>query len=173
MATGIAFRTDSFRWSTLIPVPNEAQLYLLCVAMMESADSNVPSACRFFQALGAIREFILNVMLKRAYERPAQTDGQRILVDRLWPRGVAKVNARIDLWLKEVAPSTELRQWFGHDPEKWPEFKKRYRAELKDNLALTELRALARQGDITLIYAAKNQLNNEAVVLKQILDRGV
>ncbi|HON51134.1 MAG TPA: DUF488 domain-containing protein [Candidatus Sumerlaeota bacterium] len=111
------------------------------------------------------------VMLKRAYESPAKTDGKRILVDRLWPRGLAKVKAKIDLWLKDVAPSTELRQWFGHDPEKWLEFKKRYRAELKDNPALSELQALSRQGNITLIYAARDQLHNEAVVLKQILDR--
>lgn len=113
----------------------------------------------------------MNVMLKRAYDLPAGTDGKRILVDRLWPRGLTKAKAKIDLWLKDVAPSTELRQWFGHDPEKWQEFKKRYLAELKDNLALSELQALSRQGDITLIYAARNELNNEAVVLKQILDR--
>ena len=113
----------------------------------------------------------MNVMLKRAYALPAETDGQRILVDRLWPRGVAKAKAGIDLWLKEVAPSTELRKWFAHDPEKWAEFKTRYCAELKGNLALVELKALARQGDITLIYGARDQLNNEAVVLKQILDR--
>ncbi|RJG09304.1 DUF488 domain-containing protein [Pseudomonas cavernicola] len=112
------------------------------------------------------------MMLKRAYEPATKADGERILVDRLWPRGLAKVKAKIDLWLKDVAPSTELRQWFGHDPEKWPEFKKRYRVELKGNPALSELMALSRQGDITLVYAAKDQLHNEAVVLKQILDRG-
>ena len=113
----------------------------------------------------------MKVMLKRAYELPAETDGQRILVDRLWPRGLAKVKASIDLWLKGIAPSTELRQWFGHDPEKWQEFKERYCVKLKNNPALSELQALSRQGNITLIYAAKNELNNEAVVLKQILDR--
>jgi uncharacterized protein YeaO (DUF488 family) len=114
----------------------------------------------------------MNVMLKRAYESPAMSDGERILVDRLWPRGLAKVKAKIDLWLKDVAPSTELRQWFGHDPEKWSEFKKRYRAELKNNPALSELQALSHQRDITLVYAAKDQLHNEAVVLKEILERG-
>lgn len=114
----------------------------------------------------------MSVMLKRAYESPAKTDGERILVDRLWPRGLAKVKAKIDLWLKDVAPSTELRQWFGHDPEKWSEFKKRYRAELKNNPALSELQALSRQRDITLVFAAKDQLHNEAVVLKDILERG-
>ncbi|MBB6598044.1 DUF488 domain-containing protein [Luteimonas sp. MC1825] len=110
-------------------------------------------------------------MLKRAYESPAKNDGDRILVDRLWPRGLAKVNAEIDLWLKEVAPSTGLRQWFGHDPEKWSEFKRRYRAELKINPAWSELQALARQGDLTLVYGAKDQLHNEAVVLKELLER--
>jgi uncharacterized protein YeaO (DUF488 family) len=114
----------------------------------------------------------MGVTLKRAYETPARTDGKRILVDRLWPRGLAKSKAGIDLWLKEVAPSTELRRWFGHDPRKWPEFRKRYRAELRNNPALTELRALARRGNITLVYAARDRLHNEAVVLKQILDPG-
>jgi len=115
-------------------------------------------------------ESTMNVTLKRAYEAPAAADGERILVDRLWPRGLAKVKAKIDLWLKDVAPSTELRKWFGHEPEKWPEFKKRYRAELKGNPALSELQTLSRQRDITLVYAAKDQLHNEAVVLKQILE---
>jgi len=84
---------------------------------------------------------------------------------------LAKIKAKIDLWLKDVAPSTELRKWFGHDPGKWPEFQKKYRAELKGNPALSELRALSRQGDITLVYAAKDESHNEAVVLKRILDR--
>lgn len=114
----------------------------------------------------------MNVMLKRAYESPTRTDGERILVDRLWPRGLAKVKANIDLWLKDVGPSTELRQWFGHDPKKWPEFKKRYRAELKGNPVLSELRARSRQSDITLVYAAKDHLHNNAVVLKEIVERG-
>ena len=114
----------------------------------------------------------MSVQLKRAYESPAKSDGYRVLVDRLWPRGLAKVRARIDLWLKAVAPSTELRQWFGHDPEKWSEFKKRYRAELKNNPAWAELQSLARQKDLTLVYAAKDQLHNEAAVLKQLLERG-
>ncbi|MEJ2362158.1 MAG: DUF488 domain-containing protein [Gammaproteobacteria bacterium] len=114
----------------------------------------------------------MSVMLKRVYDPPAKADGERVLVDRLWPRGLTKVKARVDHWLKDVAPSTELRKWFGHDPEKWTEFKKRYRVELKNNPALSELQALSRQGDITLVYAAKDQLHNEAVVLKQILDRG-
>ncbi|GAB1412033.1 DUF488 domain-containing protein [Candidatus Desulfobacillus denitrificans] len=96
----------------------------------------------------------------------------RILVDRLWPRGLSKAQAAIDHWLKEVAPSNELRQWFGHDPEKWPEFRKRYRAELKDNPALAELRDLSRKGTVTLVYSAKDELHNQAVVLRQVLDGG-
>ena len=114
----------------------------------------------------------MDVKLKRAYEAPARDDGYRILVDRLWPRGLAKVKAKLDLWLKEVAPSTELRQWFGHDPEKWIDFKKLYRAELKNNPAWTELQALSHQRKLTLVYAAKDQLHNEAVVLKQLLESG-
>ncbi len=115
----------------------------------------------------------MSIFLKRAYEVPAKTDGMRILVDRLWPRGLTKSKAKIDLWLKDAAPSTGLRKWFGHDPEKWPEFQRKYLTELKINPVLSELRALARQGDITLVYAAKDELHNEAVVLKRILDRGV
>jgi uncharacterized protein YeaO (DUF488 family) len=114
----------------------------------------------------------MSVSLKRAYEPPAETDGMRVLVDRLWPRGVRKSRARIDLWLKDLAPSTALRKWFGHDPGKWPEFRKRYRAELKGNPALAELREQSRQRDITLVYAARDELHNDAVVLKQVLGRG-
>ena len=116
----------------------------------------------------------MNISLKRAYEPAAKSDGMRVLVDRLWPRGVTKLAARIDHWVKEVAPSTELRQWFAHDPEKWAEFQKRYRAELKDNPALPELKALASgEGHLTLVYAAKDEQYNDAVVLKQVLYDGV
>jgi uncharacterized protein YeaO (DUF488 family) len=114
----------------------------------------------------------MGISLKRAYEPPAETDGMRVLVDRLWPRGVTKSRARIDLWLKDLAPSTALREWFGHDPGKWPEFRKRDRAELKGNPALAELREQSRQRDITLVYAARDELHNDAVVLKQVLGRG-
>ena len=113
----------------------------------------------------------MKVMLKRAYETPAASDGYRVLVDRLWPRGLAKVNARIDLWLKEVAPSTELRQWFGHDPAKWAEFRKRYRAELKGNPAWAQLESLSHQKKLTLVYAAQDQVHNEAAVLQELLER--
>lgn len=113
----------------------------------------------------------MEVSLKRAYEAAAEADGMRILVDRLWPRGLAKAKARFDLWLKEVAPSTELRKWFAHDPDKWTEFKQRYRAELKDSAALRQLKDLSCESHITLVYAARDEAHNEAVVLKQILER--
>lgn len=112
------------------------------------------------------------IKLKRAYAEPAGSDGHRILVDRLWPRGVSKDKAAVDEWLKEVAPSNELRRWFGHDPAKWPEFQKRYRAELKDNPALEELRRLAGKGTTTLVYSARDEEHNQAVVLKQVLEEG-
>jgi len=111
-----------------------------------------------------------NVKLKRAYEPPAAEDGMRILVDRLWPRGIKKADAAIDLWMKDVAPSTGLRQWFGHETDRWQEFRRRYVDELrqKSNL-LDELRALARRGPITLVFGAHDQTHNDAVVLRQIL----
>lgn len=112
----------------------------------------------------------MKVVLKRVYEAPAKTDGTRILVDRLWPRGLSKDKARIDLWLKEIAPSTELRKWFGHDPEKWAEFQRRYRAELKANDdAVSELRAALADGPATLVYGAKDEAHNDAVVLADYL----
>ncbi|HYL34039.1 MAG TPA: DUF488 domain-containing protein [Stellaceae bacterium] len=110
------------------------------------------------------------VQMKRAYEPPSPRDGTRVLVDRLWPRGVRKAKARIDLWLKDIAPSTELRQWFGHDPARWSEFRRRYRAELKRQPeALAQLRMLARQGRITLVFGARDERRNQAVVLKELL----
>lgn len=113
----------------------------------------------------------MNVMLKRAYDPVAKGDGKRVLVDRLWPRGITKAKAQIDLWLKEVAPSTELRQWFHHELANWTEFQKRYKAELKGNPALAELKALARRGDLTLVYSAKDEQHNQARVLKQLLEK--
>lgn len=110
------------------------------------------------------------VALKRAYDHPADTDGQRILIDRLWPRGVSKDSAKIDFWLKDVAPSTELRTWFGHDPAKWQEFQQRYRDELKDNPAFVQLRKLVAAHHVTLVYSAKDTEHNDAVVLKHLLD---
>lgn len=113
----------------------------------------------------------MSVMMKRAYDPVAKGDGQRVLVDRLWPRGITKAQARVDLWLKEVAPTTELRQWFNHEPEKWPEFQKRYKAELKANPAYAELKAMAKEGDLTLVYSAKDTQHNQALVLKQLLEK--
>jgi uncharacterized protein YeaO (DUF488 family) len=110
------------------------------------------------------------IQLKRAYEKPERADGFRILVDRLWPRGLTKEKAAIDLWLKDLGPSTELRKWFGHDPKKWRGFRSRYRTELKqrgDQLRLIERKA--NEGTVTLIYGARDQQHNEAVVLKQLL----
>ena len=108
--------------------------------------------------------------IKRVYDPPADDDGMRVLIDRLWPRGLSKASARIDLWLKEVAPSDELRRWFGHEPERWAEFQRRYREELKTRpQVLGQLTALAGQGRLTLLYAAKDQTRNNAVVLLKLL----
>jgi uncharacterized protein YeaO (DUF488 family) len=113
----------------------------------------------------------VTIQLKRVYQAPSKSDGTRILVDRLWPRGLSKEKARVDLWLKEVAPSTELRKWFGHDPGKWPEFKARYKAELKHNTSqLALLKRAVVRGPATLLYGAKDTEHNEAVVLQQLLD---
>lgn len=111
-----------------------------------------------------------NVRLKRAYEPPAPADSTRILIDRLWPRGVTKAAAALDQWTRELAPSTELRKWFGHDPARWREFRRRYAAELRERPE--ELRALrdrARRGPITLVFAAHDEAHNDAVVLRDIL----
>jgi len=110
------------------------------------------------------------VKLKRAYEPPAADDGTRILIDRLWPRGVRKASAAIDEWMKEIAPSTELRKWFGHDPERWPEFQRRYKSEIRQHSEEFErLRTLARHGRITLVFSAHDEAHNDAVVLKSLL----
>jgi uncharacterized protein YeaO (DUF488 family) len=111
-----------------------------------------------------------NVRLKRAYEPAQSDDGSRILVDRLWPRGVSKADAALDQWMKEIAPSTELRQWFGHDPARWQEFQRRYAEEVGQQPALLrQLRDLARNGPVTLVYSAHDELHNDAVVLRQLL----
>ena len=111
-----------------------------------------------------------NIRIKRAYETPDSEDGERILVDRLWPRGLTKEKAKIDLWLKDVAPSTELRKWFAHDPGKWEEFRSRYQEELKRNKEqLSLLRQEAAKGTVTLVYGAKDQQHNEAVILQRLL----
>ncbi len=111
-----------------------------------------------------------NIKLKRAYEKPSPADGTRILVDRLWPRGVSKEKASLDGWMKEIAPSTELRKWFAHDPKRWEEFRRRYGEELRGHPErLEELRSLARKGTLTLVYAAHDEAHNDAVVLREVL----
>ena len=109
--------------------------------------------------------------IKRVYDPPSAEDGTRVLVDRLWPRGVKKADAKVDLWLKDAAPSAELREWFGHDPQKWKEFQARYRKELADNAeALAPLHDLVDHGKpLTLLFAAKDEEHNNAVVLKDFL----
>jgi uncharacterized protein YeaO (DUF488 family) len=117
----------------------------------------------------------LSVALKRVYDEPAASDGTRVLVERLWPRGLSKERAHIDLWLKDVAPSTELRQWFHHDPQKFPEFRRRYEAELKSEgaqEALAKLREIAKQGQLTLVFAAHDAEYSNARVLHDLLLQG-
>ena len=116
------------------------------------------------------------VNIKRIYEPPAPEDGKRYLVDRLWPRGISKSRASLDDWLKEVAPSQELRRWFDHDPARWEAFQERYRAELRQAPAwelVEKLGREARQGTVTLLYAAKDETLNNATCLKAFLEEGL
>lgn len=112
------------------------------------------------------------IQLKRAYDPPEKEDGFRILVERLWPRGVRKEDAQIDLWIKDLAPSTELRKWYGHDPDRWPEFKQRYAEELRHRLELVQkLRdKIAEHETVTFVFAARDEARNSAVVLKEFLE---
>ncbi|HUW27016.1 MAG TPA: DUF488 domain-containing protein [Sulfuriferula sp.] len=112
------------------------------------------------------------IKLKRVYAAPDTQDGTRVLVERLWPRGLEKQHARVDEWLKEIAPSTELRQWFAHDTAKWTEFQSRYKAELAEKSALiAQLNQMARKGVVTLVFAAKDEQHNSAIVLKRYLEQ--
>ena len=114
------------------------------------------------------------IRIKRAYEPPEKSDGMRILVDRMWPRGVKKEKLETVLWMKDAAPSDELRQWFNHDPEKWEEFRKRYLKELQRPGAramLHEIREAAKKGTVTLVYSAKDEKHNQALVLKQAIEK--
>jgi uncharacterized protein YeaO (DUF488 family) len=112
------------------------------------------------------------VKTKRVYAPSSKNDGKRILIDRLWPRGMKKEEAKIDEWIKDIAPSNDLRKWFAHDAVKWPEFKKRYINELKKNSELLErLRAEAKKGTLTLLFAAKDIEHDNAVVLKELIER--
>ena len=111
-----------------------------------------------------------HILLKRVYLPADAGDGARVLVDRLWPRGVSKARAALVSWNKEIAPSTELRRWFGHQPARWPEFREKYRAELKRNPEAVEtLRTLSRQRPVTLLFGARDEAHNEAVVLREVL----
>jgi len=111
----------------------------------------------------------MKLKIKRVYDKPAEEDGTRILVDRLWPRGLTKQKAKVDVWLKDIAPSTELRKWFAHDPEKWKEFIKKYKKELHENKEQAAvLKEYLRQGTVTLVYGARDELHNEALVIKEL-----
>lgn len=113
------------------------------------------------------------IKIKRAYDKPSKEDGYRILVDRLWPRGVSKDEAKIDLWLKEISPSNELREWFSHDPKKWEGFKSKYRDELKEKAELVkELKKIEKEKKtVTLLYSAKDEQHNNVIVLSEILKK--
>ena len=114
---------------------------------------------------------MVEIRLKRAYEKPAPDDGLRVLVERLWPRGLSKERAAVDLWMKDIAPSPELRRWFNHDPAKWDEFQRRYRAELRQNKdVVDELRQKCRDRTVTFVYAARDEQHNSALVLKDSLE---
>jgi len=113
----------------------------------------------------------VKIKIKRVYEEPVKEDGIRILVDRLWPRGLTKEKAGVDLWVKDIAPGTELRKWFAHDPKKWNEFRKKYLQEFKNNEEqVSNLRKHVKNSSVTLVYGARDQENNEAHVLEELLN---
>lgn len=114
----------------------------------------------------------MTFQIKRIYELPEPSDGTRVLVDRLWPRGIKKTDAHLDCWMKEAAPSTELRRWFGHLPARFDEFRRRYEEELRDNPTIGELRKLGGRKRVTLLYAAHDPEVNHALVLRSVLERG-
>lgn len=115
----------------------------------------------------------MNIQIKRAYEPPEASDGFRILVDRMWPRGLSKEHLRLDMWLRDIAPSSPLRKWFGHDPAKWDQFKANYLEELANNPGSIELflQAAKGQAKVTLVYGAKDPLHNQAVILQEFLQQ--
>jgi uncharacterized protein YeaO (DUF488 family) len=116
----------------------------------------------------------VDIRLKRAYDAPASSDGYRVLIDRLWPRGVSRERAKLDEWERNLPPSTKLRQWFGHEPGRFEEFRRRYIEELRSQRPrLTELRRWARNGTLTLVYSARDTEHNDAVVLADVLRRGL
>jgi uncharacterized protein YeaO (DUF488 family) len=112
----------------------------------------------------------MTIKIKRVYQQPDPSDGTRILVDRLWPRALTKEKAKVDIWLKDIAPSTELRKWFAHDPKKWTQFESRYLDELKlHNEQLHSIKEQAARGPVTLLYGARDQEHNEAIILQRVL----
>ena len=116
----------------------------------------------------------MSIHLKRAYEAPAPDDGTRMLVERLWPRGLSKERAAVDFWLKDAAPSPELRRWYGHDLAKWPEFRRRYREELRAREPeLAQLRRLAKDGPVTFVFGSRDTERNSAVVLREVVEEGL
>ncbi|MFW6202609.1 MAG: DUF488 domain-containing protein [Gemmatimonadota bacterium] len=113
----------------------------------------------------------MEIRLKRVYEEPSEDDGARVLVERLWPRGVSRDRAALDAWLKDVAPSHELRRWYGHDPERWSGFRERYRRELRERVEpVSELRRIVERGRTTFVYATRDERRSSAVVLKEYLE---
>ncbi len=109
--------------------------------------------------------------IKRIYDRTEITDGRRILVDRLWPRGVKRSTANIDIWMKEIAPSDKLRTWFAHDIKKWPEFEKKYKKELESNSLLTKLVNIVKESDVTFVYSSNDEEHNNAIVLREVVEK--
>jgi uncharacterized protein YeaO (DUF488 family) len=119
-------------------------------------------------------EKLMVIKIKRVYEGPEPSDGFRVLVDRLWPRGISKEKASIDLWLKEIAPSNELRKWYSHDPTKWDEFRERYFRELDNNpLAIEQIRKYVSLGTVTFVYSTREQQLNNAVALQEYVESGL
>lgn len=140
--------------------------------MAELADAQVLGTCDLLVVqvrLLSPAPMSASIKLKRIYEDPSEDDGYRVLVDRLWPRGISKEGAKLDLWMKDIAPSTELRKWFSHDVDKWEEFQKRYKVELKNNPEVSKLRDIIRSKKITLLFAARDVEHNEAIVIKDFI----
>ncbi len=151
---------------------NKLHAPYLEISRRGTADSNsIYTICFNMLNFPKIQEFPM-ITTKRAYEKPTKSDGYRILVDRLWPRGLTKEEVAADIWMKDIAPSTELRKWFNHDPAKWSEFKKRYHHELTQHKDLiTEIIHKAKHRTVTLIYGARDQEHNQAVVLKEYIEK--
>jgi uncharacterized protein YeaO (DUF488 family) len=170
-ATSADHRHDDVRTDPL--EPSEAER-IYRAALAGEATASEALAFRRHMLENAVRERRMDVRLKRAYEPAARADGCRVLIDRLWPRGVSRQQAELDGWEKELSPSPELRQWFGHEPQRFQEFRLRYIDELRSKRPqLTALRCRARKGTLTLVYSAHDTEHNDAVVLAEVLRRGL